>query len=452
MSRFPIREIADRLAAAPDSSAVVDALLGYLRALQRDWLPTVAIYDPSHEVFTRVYHRDRGRLESREVNLPLEHLPARLVRKFVRPSAFFNGGDRRTLLEKLFQNSPGYEPDRFEAPQIQPLTAPIAWRSCLCLPLNDRDELLGIVVIATPRAGAFTPAVVGELQPVRSLASLALARRLHSEGRTTVEDRAADDSHRRMVGALQAQLKQAHAEALRTAEAHAASVAQIEALKREMEVLRANTPAAASPADSLLAQVAALEEANAAATAHLSEAFSQLADAQNRQAELQRTLDVVRDGFAVIADDPSAESLTRSFVGWFCEQFQAERCSLMRLDAGREQLRILAHRGLDPALAPSVRVPVGQGVAGWVAHHRKPVLVRDRGTATPVAGSGHEDYASDSYLSLPLQHRGRVVGVLNLTNRRDGESFDEIDLERATLAAHVLAMALGGGLVAADAA
>ncbi|MFN8588532.1 MAG: GAF domain-containing protein [Candidatus Eisenbacteria bacterium] len=448
MSRFPIREIADRLAAAPDSAAVLDALLAYLRALQRDWLPTVAIYDPSREIFTRVYHRERGRLEPREVNLSIEHLPARLVRKFVRPSAFFNGGDRRTLLEKLFQTSPGYEPDRFEAPQMQPLAAPIAWRSCLCLPLNDRDELLAMVVISTTRVSAFTPAVVGELQPVRSLASLALARRLHAEGRATVEARAADDTHRRMLTGLQSQLQQAQAEALRTAEAHAAALTTIEALRREL----AAQPAPVAPMPANGPQMNALEEANAAAAAHLSEAFAQLAASQTRQAELQRTLDLVREGFAVIADDPTAESLTRSFVGWFAEQFQAERCSLMRMEAGDEQLRILAHRGLDPALAPSVRVPVGQGVAGWVAHHRKPLLVRDRESATPVAASGKEEYRSDSYISLPLQHRGRVVGVLNLTNRRDGESFDELDLERAELAAHVLAMALGGGLAAAEAA
>ncbi|MBI5170766.1 MAG: GAF domain-containing protein [Candidatus Eisenbacteria bacterium] len=456
MSRFPIREIADRLAAAHDSAAVLDALLAYLRALQGDWHPTVAIFDPSREVFERVYARERGRLEAREVSLPLDHLPARLVRKFVRPSAFFNGGDRRSLLEKLFQNSPGYEPDRFEAPQIQPLTAPVAWRSCLCLPLNDRDELLGMVVIATTRVGAFTPAVVGELQPVRSLASLALARRLHAEGRVTVEARTADDNHRRMIHGLQSQLQQAQDEALRAAEQHAAAIATIETLRRELEVRQSEGPVRtareAADADQLLKRLGALEEQNASATAHLSEAFAQLAASQSRQAELQRTLDLVREGFAVIAGDPAAESLTRSFVGWFCEQFQVERCSLMRMDARQNDLRILAHRGMDPAVAPGVRVPVGEGVAGWVAHHRKSVLVRDRSHASPVTGSGKQDYHSDSYMSLPLQHRGRLVGVLNLSNRRDGEAFDELDLERAELAANVLAMALGGGLEAAEAA
>jgi len=35
----------------------------------------------------------------------------------------------------------------------------------------------------------------------------------------------------------------------------------------------------------------------------------------------------------------------------------------------------------------------------------------------------------------PLLHRDRIVGVLNLSNKRDGEPFDETDLERAQRAA-----------------
>ena len=452
MSRFPIREIADLLAAAHDTESVLDSLLAYLRALQGDWHPTVALFDSTNEVFTRVYQRERGRLERRDVSIPLDHLPARLVRKFVRPSAFFNGGERRSLLEKLFQTSPGYEPDRFEGPQIQPLTAPVGWRSCLCLPLNDRDELLGLIVIVTTKPTAFTPSMVGELQPVRSLTSLALARRLHAEGRPSAESRAADETGKRMLAGLQVQLRQAQAESQQLAEEQAASLATIETLRRQVEALQAQGHTRQSESLTGAHRLAALEEQNAAAAMHLNEAYSQLSEAQGRQAELQRTLDFVREGFAVIAGDPQAESLTRSFVTWFCEQFQVERCSLMRMDSARNDLRILAHKGLDPAVAPGVRVPVGQGVSGWVAHNRKPLLVRDREASTPVRGSGTDDYKSESYMSLPLLHRSKVVGVLNLSNRRDGEAFDEIDLERAQLACNVLAMALGGGMETLNAA
>jgi len=99
---------------------------------------------------------------------------------------------------------------------------------------------------------------------------------------------------------------------------------------------------------------------------------------------------------------------------------------------------------MDPHVAGSVRLPLGQGVAGWVAHHRKPVLVRKGGDASPVRPTGVDHYNSDSFVSVPLMHNNRLRGVLNLSNKRNGEPLDELDLDRALLAGSVLAMTLGG--------
>jgi signal transduction protein with GAF and PtsI domain len=46
-------------------------------------------------------------------------------------------------------------------------------------------------------------------------------------------------------------------------------------------------------------------------------------------------------------------------------------------------------------------------------------------------------------VSVPLLHRDRVLGVLNLSNKREGRSFDEIDLDRALMAGAVLSLAMG---------
>ncbi|HTR97847.1 MAG TPA: hypothetical protein VMH61_08095, partial [Candidatus Acidoferrales bacterium] len=147
MSRYPLRDISISLAGAPDLESALDSLLGYLRAVQADWHASVALFNTETECFEHIYDRERGRLMRRDVRLWLDHLPPRFVRKFVRPSAFFNGENRRSLLERLFQTNPVYEPDPLEGTQLQPLAPPTSWRSCLCLPLNDRDELLGLIVL-----------------------------------------------------------------------------------------------------------------------------------------------------------------------------------------------------------------------------------------------------------------------------------------------------------------
>ncbi|HTG53935.1 MAG TPA: GAF domain-containing protein, partial [Gemmatimonadaceae bacterium] len=59
-----------------------------------------------------------------------------------------------------------------------------------------------------------------------------------------------------------------------------------------------------------------------------------------------------------------------------------------------------------------------------------------------VPHTGQDAYNSDSFISVPLVHNNRLGGVLNLSNRSDGEAFDEQDFDRAVLAGSVLAMVL----------
>ena len=67
-----------------------------------------------------------------------------------------------------------------------------------------------------------------------------------------------------------------------------------------------------------------------------------------------------------------------------------------------------------------------------------------RQDASPVTASGVDAYNSDSFISVPLVHKERLLGVLNLSNKRDGAPFDDLDFERAMLTGSVLALAIGG--------
>ena len=58
--------------------------------------------------------------------------------------------------------------------------------------------------------------------------------------------------------------------------------------------------------------------------------------------------------------------------------------------------------------------------------------------------TGLDRYNSDSFICVPLVHNDRLVGVLNLSNKTAGEPFDELDLDRAVMAASVIAISLGG--------
>ena len=440
MARLPLRDIAEKLTSAADPESVVQHALAYLEALQTDWRASLALRDPARDALVAAWRLERGQLVRKDLALPIGELPARFVRKYLQPSAHFNGEDRRSLMARLFQTQPAYEADRFEAPQLNPIAPASGWQSAIVLPLADQDDLLAVLVLASPKARAFTAATVDELQPVRHLTTLALSRRLHMNGRPTPEMRSQREQQLRLQAALQQQLRERES----AIEAYEGTLQEhtlrIESMTRELTVLRHAAQSAEADRSQVEERQAALEQQAVGAGEHLAEAYAQLAEAQATLGERERTLGFVREALSVLSAEEGPQDATRALVQWFGEQFEVGRVSVMRLEK-EGALRVHAACGLDPALAARATVPVGKGVAGWVAQHRRPLLVRDRDQAA-VPFTAPDTYETDSFVSVPLMHAGHLMGVLNLSNKRGGETFTESDLERAELAGALLAATL----------
>jgi transcriptional regulator with GAF, ATPase, and Fis domain len=442
MSKFDLRDISQRLTASRDVEAVVFEFLGYLQSVRPDWRASLAFYEISRDALVNVCTRDGNRLARRDLVVSVEQLPPRLVRKFFHPSAFFNAPDRRTsLLTHLFQTSPCYEPDPGEAPALQALSPAASWASCVCMPLADHEDLIALLMLTSDKRGAFPSKVVGELIPLKSLTALALARTLY---RAHAPNPDAVASAQRAASQFQEQIRRLDAETVNLTAENRAKSERLEALSRELDALDKNSSTYKQELERVKGQMVALEQQSAQANQQLEDAYTQLTSAQTRSGELQRTVSFMREVFQVLSQEHEPEAFARTMVAWFSEHFGVERCSLMVLDASRETLHIRAQRGIDPVLAGKVKVRVGQGIAGWVAHNRKPLFVRVKRDAGQVQHTNQDAYNSDSFISVPLVHNDRLVGVLNLSNKTAGEPFDELDLDRAVLAGSVLAISLGG--------
>jgi len=78
-------------------------------------------------------------------------------------------------------------------------------------------------------------------------------------------------------------------------------------------------------------------------------------------------------------------------------------------------------------LAPYLRIPVGEGVSGWVAQNRKPIINGD-----PLAEPGHftvgeKQDTMRSALAVPLEGRDGIVGVLTLYGlKKDAFTADHL--------------------------
>ncbi|MFL6216143.1 MAG: diguanylate cyclase [Blastocatellia bacterium] len=113
----------------------------------------------------------------------------------------------------------------------------------------------------------------------------------------------------------------------------------------------------------------------------------------------------------------------------FSEMLKAERSSLMILNEESNELALEAALGAHhaPSSTP-VRVKLGEGVAGSVLASGLPLVVRDVETDArlPLARPGQ--YQSKSFICFPITLGARKVGVINLTERRDGLPYDNEDL------------------------
>jgi GAF domain-containing protein len=450
VSKFDLRDVSKRLSESRDTEAVVFEFLGYLQGLKPDWHASLAFYEVSRDALVSLYLRERDRLVRRDIMVPVDQLPTRLVRKFFHPSAFSNAPSRRSLLSSLFKSSPFYEPEGAEAGALRPVAPIPDWVSCACMPLADQEDLLAMLVLTSRQKGAFGSRVVDDLVAVKGMAALALAQHLYRSARATPENAVADEPVVAAAGDaaadFQEQIRLLDQQAAGRAGESEANAAKLEALSHELERADRSSSEYRQELERVKEHLHALEEQSNAATQHLNEACSQLTETQDRMAELQRTVGFLQDLFQMLSQEHDTQEFSGTMVMWFSEAFGIERCSLMVLDGSGDTMRIAAQRGLDPAVADRVRV--GQGISGWVAQNRKPLFVRVKTDAREVAHTGQDVYNSDSFITVPLIHGDRVVGVLNLSNKAAGLPFDQLDLDRATLTSSLLAMTLGAQDVA----
>ena len=156
-----------------------------------------------------------------------------------------------------------------------------------------------------------------------------------------------------------------------------------------------------------VSEVSAAVEPSHAEAAHRLTLLYEVAEQVNSTLELAECLDRIIDGAYRI--------------------FAAEKVSLMLLDESSNELRICAARNVPEQVMAETRVALGEGLAGKVAQSGEPLMVSDLEDDPRFRRKSKQQYRTGSFAIMPLVHRDRVLGVINLTNRADGTSFTEED-------------------------
>ena len=148
-----------------------------------------------------------------------------------------------------------------------------------------------------------------------------------------------------------------------------------------------------------------------------------IVDNEGRDAE--RLLEL----FSRLARSSSRRELFDQLLHMASGLLDAQKGSLMVLDEFGERLSIAASIGMNPTLAKAMLIRAGEGIAGKVLETGHALVIHDVEQDKRVNLPKRPRYESKSLISVPLQHAGKLFGVLNLSDRSDGSPFSEYDLQ-----------------------
>jgi Nif-specific regulatory protein len=110
---------------------------------------------------------------------------------------------------------------------------------------------------------------------------------------------------------------------------------------------------------------------------------------------------------------------------------ECEASSLFLIDPTGEQLILKVATGPVGGEIKELRLKIGDGIAGWVAKHRKSLIVNDpkHDPRFFPAVDRSTGFQTRSILAVPLMDHDQIVGVLEIFNTAKAKQFDQSDME-----------------------
>ncbi len=138
----------------------------------------------------------------------------------------------------------------------------------------------------------------------------------------------------------------------------------------------------------------------------------------------RRLIDIARD----LASTLDLDILLDRIVQAAADIADAEAGSILLYDDTCKQLHFQVATNLELPIMRGLAVPLDGSIAGWIVTNRKPVCISDVHDDPRYFGDIEDatSYATKSLLGVPLITKDKIVGVLEVINKKRGD-FNEMD-------------------------
>jgi len=126
------------------------------------------------------------------------------------------------------------------------------------------------------------------------------------------------------------------------------------------------------------------------------------------------------------------------------ELLGAETSSLLLVDEQTGELVFEVVAGGPAVDLAGMRVPGGQGIAGWALEHREAALVADPATDSRFFSEvgTSTGFVTRNLVAVPLLVKDKAIGVVEVINKLGDEGFNPLDVEIAQALASFAAVAI----------
>lgn len=156
--------------------------------------------------------------------------------------------------------------------------------------------------------------------------------------------------------------------------------------------------------------------------------------------DLARVLTAVGPALAPVG----TEMLLRSITAAARELFGAAACSLALLTEDESELVFTTASGTGAEEVIDLRIPAGQGIAGWVVMSEQPISVADlqQDPRFKVDVAESTGYVPRAILAVPVRSPRRILGVIEVLDRDAARPEASHDMWLLSLFADQAALAI----------
>jgi putative nucleotidyltransferase with HDIG domain len=153
-----------------------------------------------------------------------------------------------------------------------------------------------------------------------------------------------------------------------------------------------------------------------------------VADCADQLVSNYEELNMLYSLLSSVATKVDEQEVGQVIVDHAVETLNCRRVSLLAIDEEGKSLKVVAAKGI-PAEVHDLTIPIAGSVAGSVVSDAPPLIAGHMGQYPDLAELSNGTYDGDTFavIRVPMQARGRPVGVLTATERNDGGEFTARD-------------------------